>query len=202
MIRVIVADDHPVVRHGVCHLLDRQPDIRVVGQAVDGAELIGMLDAHPADVAVLDLSMPHLQGLELVQLVRESHPTLAIVVFTMQRPDIIARSLVQAGILGFVRKSRPVEELVRAVRAASQGRRSFPDSVEPVGDALPHERLTCREAQVFQCMIQGIPIKDIALDLEISASTASNHVAKVREKLGARTNGEVLLYASRHGLMG
>lgn len=200
MIHVVVADDHPIVRQGICQLIDRQADMAVVGQAADGAELIGVLEASPPDVVVLDLSMPHLQGLELVQLVRERHPGVAIVVFSMQRPDLVGRGLVRAGVLGFVRKSRPVEELVTAVRSAAQGRSSFPDGLGPSDTALPHEGFTSRETQVFQLLVQGVAVKEIALELEISASTASNHIAKVREKLGVRTNGEVLLYASRHGL--
>jgi len=187
-------------------LLPGEPDLEIVGEAADGAELIGVLEACPADVAVLDLSLPHLQGLERVQLVRQSSPQVGLVIFTMQRHDVLGRSLVGAGILGYVRKDRPPSELVRAVRRAARGQQDLPPGLsgptQPAGDGLPHSALSPREAQVFHRLAAGIPVKDIAHELEISASTASNHVAGVREKLGLRTNGEVVLYALRHGLVG
>ncbi len=207
MIRVAIADDHPIVRDGIRRLLASQPDIQVVAEAADGADVVQILQTWPCEVLILDLSLPHLQGLELVRLVRSDFPSVAVVVFTMQREDVLGRSLVAAGVCGYVRKDRPLEELVRAVRRAASGQRDLPPSLAgaaaaplPAGSA-PHLSLSAREAQVFHRMAAGVQVKDIALELEISASTASNHVARVREKLGVRTNGEVVLYASQHGLL-
>lgn len=204
MIRVAIADDHPIVRDGIRRLLVRQHDVEVVAEASDGADIVRVLATWPCDVVVLDLSLPHMQGLELVQLVRDRFPDVAIVVFTMQHPEVLGRGLLAAGIRGYVRKDRPLEELVRAVRRAASGRFDLPPELAAPSSsdsgALLHSQLSAREAQVFQRMAEGVAIKDIAAELEISPSTASNHVARVREKLGVRTNGEVVLYALRHGL--
>jgi DNA-binding NarL/FixJ family response regulator len=208
MIRVAIADDHPIVRDGIRRLLASQPDIQVVAEAADGADVVHILQTWPCEVLILDLSLPHLQGLELVKLVRSDFPLVAVVVFTMQREDVLGRSLVAAGVSGYVRKDRPLDELLRAVRRAAAGQRDLPPTLAgaeaaslPRGSA-PHLALSAREAQVFYRMAAGFQVKDIALELEISASTASNHVARIREKLGLRTNGEVVLYASQHGLLG
>ncbi len=204
--RVVIADDHPIVRDGLRRLLGQLPDLQVVGEAADGADVVQVLDTWPCDVVILDLSLPHLQGLELVQLVRERFPAVAVVVFTMQRPDLLGRGLVAAGIVGYVRKDQPPADLVRAVRSAAAGRVDLPAELLDAGAAagqaaLAHERLSVREAQVFQLLLRGLAVKDIALELEISASTASNHLARIREKLGLVSNGEVVLYAMQHGLL-
>ncbi len=204
MIRVALADDHPIVREALAGILRRQPDMRLVGMASSGAEVAAMLDQSRCDVVVLDLTMPDLEGLELVRHVRERHPNVAAVVFTMTRPDILGQSLLAAGVLGYVRKDRPPADLMRAIRNVAAGRPDLPPGLErgpKLPEGPPHERLSPREAQVFAGLCSGQTVKEIAETLEISASTASNHASRIREKLGLRTTAEILLYATHHRLM-
>ncbi|MCB9797095.1 MAG: response regulator transcription factor [Alphaproteobacteria bacterium] len=208
MIRVLVADDHPIVRHGLRRLINLQSDMQVVGEAADGAEVIQLLEVCPCEVIVLDLSLPHIRGLELVHLIRERLPALRILVFSVQPEDILSLHLIEAGVAGYLSKDRGVEAVIEAIREVAAGRRYLTERLRELAygrlredDRPPHERLSLRERQVFDRLIQGMSVSAIANELEISASTASNHLSKVREKLGVEHNGEVLVYAARAGLL-
>jgi two-component system invasion response regulator UvrY len=208
MIRVLVADDHPIVRHGVCQLINLEPDLCVSGVAVDGAEVVERLAECPSDVLVLDLSLPHIRGLELLHLVRERWPTLPILIFTVQPEDVFALYLMDAGAAGYLNKDQGVHAILDAIRAVAAGKRFVTPRLQQIafehrhGALVPHERLSVREHQVFTRLVEGMNVAAIAAELEISASTASNHLARIREKLGVENNSEVLLYASRAGLLG
>ena len=203
MIRVLLADDHPIVREGVRRLFEAHPDFRVVGEVADGADVVAALDARPTDVLLLDLSLPHLSGLELVALVRERHPAVRILVFTMAPEDTLALHYFERGVSGFLTKGRPAEELLNAVRKIAGGGRYLPDTLKKLETTaeLPHTTLTAREYQVFVALLGGASVYEIAGVLEIGASTVSNHLARVRQKLGVETNAEILIYAHRIGLL-
>lgn len=208
MIRVIVADDHPLLRDGLRRLLDAQPDLRLVAEAGDGAEVLDVLAAHPCDVLVLDLSLPYLRGLQLVQAVVEQYPALRILVYSVQPEDRLSLHLLEAGVAGYLSKDRGAGELLAAIRAVARGQRHISPALralaatDPSDDRRPpHERLSVREVEVFQLLLRGMSVSDIAGELEIQASTASNHMARIREKLGVETNGEVMLYGFRAGLI-
>lgn len=207
MIRVFVADDHPIVRHGVCQLIGLEADMAVSGFAVDGAELLERLAACPSDVLVLDLSLPHVRGLELLLLVRERWPALPVLIFTVQPEDVFALYLMDAGAAGYLNKDQGVHAVLDAIRTVAAGKRFISARLRKVAadhgrqKTAPHERLSVREHQVFLALVQGLSVSAIAAELEISASTASNHLARIREKLGLESNGEVLLYAARAGLL-
>lgn len=207
MIRVVVADDHPIVRHGLGRLIDLEPDMRVVAESADGADLLDALARHPCDVLVLDLSLPHLRGLELLAAVKERWPALAVLVFSVHPEDNFSLYLLDAGAAGYLSKDRMIDHVLGAIRRVAAGRPYITDRLaelrrERGGEALaPHQRLSVREHQVFLRMIQGMNVSAIAAELEISASTASNHLSKIREKLGVESNGEILIYAARAGLI-
>lgn len=207
MIRVIVADDHPIVRHGLGRLIDLEPDLKLVAEAADGAELIAILGQHPCDVLVLDLSLPHLRGLELLAAIKERWPALAVLVFSVHPEDNFSLYLMDAGAAGYLSKDRMIDQVLGAIRCVAAGRPYITDRLaelrhERGSDALaPHQRLSAREYQVFTRMIQGMNVSAIAAELEISASTASNHVSRIREKLGVESNGEIVIYAVRAGLL-
>lgn len=142
-----------------------------------------------------------------MKLIRERRPEVGIVVFTMQSEDLLATHMVHAGILGYVCKDRPVNELLDAIRAAAQGKSSYSPKLEALlaenteDNAPPHHSFSQREAQVFELLLAGKSVRDIAEILEIGGSTASTHLSRVREKLGVTTNAEILLYARRVGLI-
>lgn len=208
MIRVIVADDHPIVRQGLRRLLDLQPDMTVVAEACDGADVVQQLASHAADVLVLDLSLPHLRGLELVHVVRETAPDVAILVFSAQPEDRLTLYLLEAGARGYVCKDDGVDAVVSGVRRVAAGgtwrspRLRALAEAQDRGAGPPHDLLSPRERQVFERLLAGLGVNELAAELEITPSTASNHVARVRDKLGVRTTGEILLYAARAGLLG
>lgn len=209
MIRVIIADDHPIVRHGLRRLIELEPDLTVVAEAADGAEVMALVGAVACEVLVLDLSLPHIRGLELVHLLRERHPRLPILIFSVQPEDMLSLHLLDAGVAGYINKDRDVDQVTTAIRAVAAGRRHLSANlarlVEARGKAsalvAPHERLSARERQVFLRLLQGMSVNAIAAELEISDSTTSNHLSHVREKLGVTTNAEVMLYAARVGLL-
>ncbi len=207
MINLLIADDHAIVRDGLRRLLHTTPDLRVLAEVDNGADAVEAAARPGLHVAVVDLSLPHLSGLDLVRVLRARHPSLRLVVFTMQAEDILAVHLVRAGVMAYVCKDRPLDELIAAIRAAAEGRRTLSTRLselldEQPADSAPHTRLSRREAQVFELLLAGRSVGEIAEALEINGSTASNHLAKVREKLGVSTNAEVMIYAHRAGLMG
>ena len=208
MIRIVVADDHPLLRSGLRRVFEAQPDLKLVGEAQDGAEILAKLAELPCDVLVLDLSLPYLRGLDLVRAVVERHPALRILIYSVQPEDHLSLHLLDAGAAGYLAKDRSVEELLRAIRAVARGERYLSAGLRNLQalapgelEGPPHGRLSVREVEVFQLLVRGMSVSDIAEELEIQASTASNHMARIREKLGVSTNGEVLLYAFRAGLL-
>ncbi len=206
-IRVIIADDHPIIRHGLGRLIALESDMEVVASSKDGADLLHDLAAHPCDVLVLDLSLPHIRGLELLTLVKERWPELAVLIFSVHPEDSFSLHLMDAGAAGYLSKDRGIDLVLAAIRTVAAGRPFITERLaelrrERGRDSLaPHQRLSAREHQVFIRMIQGMSVSTIAAELEISASTASNHVSRVREKLGVEHNGEILVYAARAGLI-
>ncbi|MBK7759388.1 MAG: response regulator transcription factor [Deltaproteobacteria bacterium] len=208
MIRVGVADDHPLLRSGLRRVFEAQTHIKLVLEAEDGAVLLTKLAAQPCDVLVLDLSLPYLRGIELVRAVVERHPALRVLIYSVQPEDRLSLHLLDAGAAGYLSKDHGADELLRAIQTVARGERYLTpalrellalDPNEP--QIAPHERLSARELAVFQLLLRGMNVADIADELEIQASTASNHLARIREKLGVQTNGEALLYAFRAGLL-
>ncbi|MCK6521748.1 response regulator transcription factor [Myxococcota bacterium] len=208
MIRVIVADDHPLLRSGLRRLFEAQSNLRLVAEAVNGAEVLEKLAEHPCDVLILDLSLPFLRGLELVRAVAERYPALRILIYSVQPEDRLSLHLLDAGAAGYLSKDQGAEALLRAIQVVARGERYLSPALRDVEgrdpeatQLAPHERLSARELAVFHLMLRGMNVADIADELEIQASTASNHLARIREKLGVQTNGEVMLYAFRAGLV-
>lgn len=206
MIQVLVADDHAIVRDGLRRLLHTTPDLRVIAEVDNGADAVGAAADTTAQVAVVDLSLPHIGGLELVKAMCAARPQLRLVIFSMHPEDKLAAHIIRAGASAYVCKDRPLTDLITAIRAAAAGERYVSDALAALveastaGDA-PHRSFSAREAQVFDGLLAGRSVGEIAASLEINGSTASNHLARIREKLGVSTNAEVLIYAHRAGLL-
>ncbi|MBL9103215.1 MAG: response regulator transcription factor [Myxococcales bacterium] len=206
MIEVLIVDDHAIVRDGLSRLLHTTPDLRVAAAVDNGADAVAAVGDPKVQVAVVDLSLPHLAGLDLVRVLFAERPDLRVVVFTMQTEDLLAAHLIRAGVLGYVSKDRPLDELLAAIRAVVRGERFISPRLaalvdEPAARHAPHTALSRREAQAFELLLAGKSVGEIAEIMEIGSSTASNHLAKIREKLGVSTNAEVLIYAHRMGLL-
>lgn len=209
MIDVFLADDHDIVRAGLSALIDDRPDMRVVGQASTGSGTLAGLRTTPPDVLVLDLSLPDTSGVEMIERIRQQAPEVAIVVLTMYPEDQLALTLIGAGAAAYLNKSRPSSQVLDAIARVAAGRRYLTDtlrdlSLDPTADTdrPPHTRLSAREYQAFMLLIGGRTVSETAIEMDISPSTASTYVAKIRLKLGVESVGEILRYAHRVGLLG
>ena len=212
-IRVMIADDHPILRKGTRGLLEDEPDIEVVDEAGDAPETLKKVRIHQPDVLLLDIVMPGLDGLEAAQKVRESSPRTRIVIHTLYDTQDYVHLALQAGALGYLLKSGPPEEIPGAIRAAYAGRyflNSFITSSvidaylkgrqdEPVGESF--QSLSKRERQVFLLLVEGFSTSQIAEILSISPKTVEKHRHSVACRLGIDNPIEMAKYAIRIGLV-
>ncbi|APR87883.1 DNA-binding response regulator, LuxR family protein [Minicystis rosea] len=205
MIRVFIADDHTIVRRGIRQVLSDAGDIEVVGEAADGRATLKALEAPDFDVLVLDLSLPKVNGPEVLRRQREQAPGLRVVILSMYPEEQYALRLLRDGAAAYIAKDRPVEELIAAVRAAAAGRTYVTPGAARLAETkasggAPHEALSPREHQVFMLLFKGLAVADIAAELNLSSSTVSNHIATIKTKLGVRTVTQIVSYAHRAGL--
>jgi DNA-binding NarL/FixJ family response regulator len=208
MIRVFIADDHSIVRHGLRELLSATPDLTVVGEATDGRQLLNLAPALECDVVILDLSLPKVSGPEVLRRMKQLRPTLPVVVLTMYPEDQYALTLLKNGAWAYLCKDRPGEELLEAIRRVASGRTYLTETIQqrfleaPDASEQPaHTHLSAREHQVFTLIIQGRTSAEIAAELDLTAGTVSNHLAKIKEKLGAHSIADIVKYAYRAGLI-
>lgn len=208
MIRILVADDHALVRKGLIQLLARQRDFGEFGEAATGAETLAAADAAPWDVVLLDLALPDTSGLEVLQRLRERHPALPVLVVSMYPEDQLGERLLAAGAAGYLTKEAAPEELVRAIRRVLHGQRYLSPALEAQiagrsasGAPARHERLSAREFEVMALLAAGRPINVIARQLGLSPKTVSTYRARVLTKMRMATNAELTLYAVQHRLV-
>jgi DNA-binding NarL/FixJ family response regulator len=208
MIRVVLADDHAIVLGGLQRLLAETGDIEVVGTAADGRQALKLcLGGGLAwDVLVLDLSLPRVGGQEVLRRVREALPEARVVVLSMYPEDQYAQQIKRDGAAAYVSKASPPETLVDAIRAVmAHGSWVSPvaakDDARPAGEALPHRSLSSRELQVFNLVFEGQTVTDIAAQLDLHASTVSNHLRAIKTKLNVNSVAEIVRYAHRVGLI-
>lgn len=210
-LRVLIADDHTMVRESLVALLEASGKVAVVGQAANGLDALGLAESLDPDVAIIDISMPGLGGLEVIRRLQLQAPRTRVLVLTMHEDQEYLLHAVRAGATGFLLKDSPASELVAAVANVGEGRGHFsPDSARVLAEQLqrpdrglddPYGSLTPREREVFHLIVEGLSTKEIARRLDISVKTAENHRARVLAKLDARNAAEVIRYAVRRGLM-
>ncbi len=208
MIRLLVVDDHAVVRHGLRQILEAQSDIRVEAEAKDGDEALAALLARPVDAVILDIGLPGRNGLEVLGEIRRVRPGLPVLVLSMYPEDQLALRMLKAGAAGYLMKETVPDELVSAVRRVLRGRRYVSETLAEMlaagagTDPGPdHERLSDREFDVFLRLAAGERPKEIGAALGLSVKTVSTHRSRILEKLGLRTNADLTLYAASHGLL-
>lgn len=210
--RVLLADDHALVRSGLRMLLDRQPDIEVVAEAGDGAEAVKLALSEDVDLAILDVSMPRLTGLQAAAELRSQRPDLHVLILSMHDNEQYFFEALKAGAAGYVLKSAAERDLVEACRASMRGEPFlYPAAVTALvrdyldrasrGEATPKDPLTPRELEVVKLIAEGHTTDEIAELLVISKKTVERHRANILEKLEMRNRVELTRYAIRHGLV-
>jgi DNA-binding NarL/FixJ family response regulator len=210
-IRVLVADDHTVVRQGLVSLLTDSDEVEVVAEAADGLEAVARAQEHRPEVVVLDLSMPRLSGLEVVRRIRRALPSSRILVLTVHAGEEYIVPVVRAGASGYLVKDSAASELLDAVRALHAGQGYFgPQASRVLAEQFrhpertpedPYGSLTPREREVFHLVVEGRSTKEVARALAISPKTAENHRSRMMDKLGVHNAAELVAYAAHHGLL-
>ncbi len=207
-IRIMLADDHAVVRAGFRRLLEQQPAIRVVAEADSGERAYQLYVEHLPDVVVLDLSMPGVSGFEIIRRIRAREPAARILVFSMHEDASLAARAIQLGARGYVTKSNAPEVLAAAVVEVAAGRLFLSADVARsiailnlTGDDNPVTALTAREFEIFRLLVTGRPAADIARILNLSAKTVANYHTLIKQKLRIAGDIELVLLALRHNLL-
>ena len=209
MTRILIADDHPVVRQGLRQILSEEEDLSVGGEAADAGEVLQKLDQQDLDMVILDLSMPGNRNLELLKQLRHDRPELPILVLSIHPEEQYALRCLKAGAGGYLNKQSAPEHLVEAVRTVRGGRRYLsPQLAERLvrsaaeeADKAPHERLSEREFQVLVRIASGQTVGSIAEELGLSVKTVSTYRTRLLEKLDLGTNAELTRYAFEQGLV-
>ena len=211
-IRVVLADDHTILRAGLQSLLNAQPDIEVVGEASNGTGTIQVVQELEPDVVLMDISMPGMNGLDATREVKRVCPAAKVLILTMHDDDAYLRQALRAGASGFVLKRAEDRDLLTAIRAVCDGEIYVHPSMSKalVGALMPKQsapegpplrQLTTRELEVMQLLAQGYTNQEIAQRLVLSVKTVETHRAHVMEKLGLRTRAELVRYALQESLL-
>lgn len=201
-IRVLVVDDHPMMREGICAALTRHEDVAVIGEANDGHEALAMFrDLHP-DVVLMDVQMPGLGGIEALEAIRAEQPDAAVLILTTYPGDAQAHRAIQAGAAGYLLKSCLRKELIDTVRAVHARRRVISaDVAQQLALHAPQDRLSEREIDVLRLVAEGHPNKQIAWQLSLSIETVKSHLKSVFEKLGVDDRTHAVTIAVRRGYL-
>lgn len=208
MIRVLLADDHAIIRDGVKQLLADTDDLVVAGEAASGAEVLRLVAAKDWDLLVLDISMPGKNGLELIKLIRQDKPHLPILIFSMHQEEQYALRALHAGASGYLTKESDSEVLIAAMHKVAAGGVHVSDNVAallarermPATDELPHTRLSDREFQIFEKIVAGVRLTDIADEFNLSIKTVSTHKSRILQKMKVASDADLVRYAIAKGL--
>ncbi len=208
MIRVLIADDHTLVRDGLRHILESAHGFEVTGEAADSAGALALVRTHEAEVILLDLSMPGRSGLDMIKQIKDEKPALRILVLTMHAEEQYAVRAFKSGASGYLTKESAAAELVAAVTKIAAGgvyvsltmAEKFALNLNAPQTALPHQQLSDREFDVFKRLVAGVSISEIANQLCVSSKTVSTYKTRVMEKLQISTEAALIRYAIKHRL--
>ena len=209
MIRILLVDDHTMVRAGLRRILETQPDMEVRGEAGTGARALDLIRSEELDIILLDLSLPDFSGIDLMRSILAADPDKKILVLSMHPEENYARRVMRSGAAGYLNKEAAPELLITAIRkVASGGRFVSPGLAELLaidlaedGTESPHERLSAREFEVFERIVRGESVSQIAADLHLSPKTISTHRSRILQKMDLRNNADLIRYAIDQGLL-
>lgn len=207
MIRVLIVDDHPMVRSGLTALLSVYDDLELAGEATNGAEAVRLCDRAKPDVVLMDLVMPEMDGAAATRAIRENNPSVQVVALTSFKEDDLVQGALKAGAIGYLLKNVSADELARAIRAAAAGRPTLaPEATQALINATTHppapgDDLTEREREVLTLMVEGLSNHDIAAKLYVSQSTVKFHVSSILSKLCVNNRTEAVALAVKQKLV-
>ena len=209
MIRIVLADDHTIVREGLKQLLARAPEFSVIAEAQDGSEVLKRVRENDFEVLLLDMAMPGKSGIDLIKQVHAEKPKLRILVLSMHEEQQYAVRALKAGAAGYITKDSASARLVEAIRKVAGGgavispavAEQFALAAMPQNEALPHTALSDREFQVFEMLASGESVSAIAERLNLSVKTVSTHKAHVMQKMNLANQSELVRYALNHRLL-
>ena len=209
MIKVILVDDHELVREGLKMILKEEADIQVVAEAKDGIDALEKLRKNDCDVLVLDMNMPGKDGLELIADLKIKYPKLRILILSIHIEDQFALRTLKAGASGYVSKDAALDELVSAIRTIHTRGKYLSNKlaelvafeIKPENQSLPHELLSNRELEIMIKIAQGLKIKEISVELSLGVSTINTYRVRIFDKMKLRNNVDLTHYAMSHGLI-
>jgi DNA-binding NarL/FixJ family response regulator len=214
VLKVLIADDHEIVRQGLRSMLEAQRDCQIVGEAADGRQAVSMTKELNPDVVILDIGMPTLNGLEAARQILKHRPQTKILILTMHESDSVIREVLDAGARGYILKTDAGRDLVAAVDSLRRNKTFFTSRVSQMildgflkGDPRPQEsgsgaiRLTPRQREIVQLLAEGKSSKEVAVALDLSVKTAETHRANIMRKLDCHSVSEVVRYAIRNNII-
>lgn len=201
-IRILAVDDHPMLREGIAAAIARQPDMVLVGEAVNGREAIEAFRTTRPDVTLMDLQMPDMNGVEAISAIRADFPSARIIVLTTYKGDVQALRALKAGASGYLLKSALRKEMMDAIRTVFAGRPSIPAEIAlQIAEHVAADALSEREVEVLRCVARGAANKEVAIQLHISEETVKVHVKHILEKLAATDRTHAVTIALSRGII-
>lgn len=209
MIRILVADDHPIIRKGIKQILQDTPEITVEDEACDGNEALEKIQKKDFELVLLDISMPGLNGLDVLKQIKLIKPRLPVLILSVHPEEQYAVRVLKAGASGYLRKESAPEELITAIRRVINGRKYITSSLADIlvsdlssdGHAMIHETLSDREFQVLCMIASGKTVSEIAVELSLSVKTISTYRTRMLEKMNMNNNAELIHYALKNNLL-
>jgi two-component system, NarL family, invasion response regulator UvrY len=209
VIRILIADDHQIVRAGLSQFITDQPDMRIEAEAACGDEVIHLVHSRVFDVIVLDIAMPNKNGIDCLHIIRRTRPQLPVLILSGYPESNYAVNTLRAGASGYISKMAPPEEVLRAIRVVARGKKYISDTTADLvsgqliraSEQALHETLSEREFQVFSKIAAGMSPTRIAEELNVSVKTITTYRTRVLQKMALKTNADLTYYAVTHGLM-
>jgi DNA-binding NarL/FixJ family response regulator len=206
-LKIVLADDHAVVRQGFRLILSQEPDMEVIGEARDGREAVRLAAELRPDLVIMDIAMPGINGVEATRQIRQNDPDCKVLILSMHRDAVYVRETLRCGAAGYILKESIDQDLLRAVRSVAGGHsflspevaRTVLEDYQQTED--PFDLLTAREREVLQMLAEGKVAKEIATALDVSVYTVDAHRGRIMKKLGLRSSTEIVRFAMRKGLI-